>query len=238
MVFAIATIVAAKVAFGSIGVSVVVDTTAPRTPFEHVWKRSFGSGHAKLTNRPDWQAHLAQAVTDLGLTGVRYHGLFDDDMGVVTGYRTYDWTKADTAWDYQVKQGVTPIVELSFMPAVLANCSWAPPGGGSAVNPGACVGDRFRGTSAQLNSPRLWRMHHCARLTPPCAIPLLPGYPPPFRSRPVPTDHDGVPRHHSTACGVGRLGAPCRRPCDAPRRALHPCRCSHLAFRSLERAVG
>ena len=40
-----------------------------------------GSGHAALTVREDWQTHLKQAVRDLGLAGVRYHGIFDDDMG-------------------------------------------------------------------------------------------------------------------------------------------------------------
>ena len=141
----------------AVDVRVEVDATAT-SPFDNVfWKRSFGSGHAKLTNRADWQSHLAQAVTDLGLLGVRYHGLFNDDMGVVQAHRTYNWTKADAAWDYQVKQGVTPIVELSFMPAVLANCTWVPPSGGAAVNPGhdACrhTTMKYRGI---IQAPAVW----------------------------------------------------------------------------------
>ena len=48
-------------------------------------------------------------VTDLGLGGVRYHGIFDDDMGpVVTGppgRRVYNWTLIDQSWDYQVRGG-------------------------------------------------------------------------------------------------------------------------------------
>ena len=46
------------------------------TPFEHRWKRSFGSGHASLTLRDDWRAHLMAAASELGLAGVRHHGLF------------------------------------------------------------------------------------------------------------------------------------------------------------------
>lgn len=122
-------------------------------PFPGYWKRSFGSGHAALTLRPDYQQHLRQAVTDLGLQGVRYHGaseqtswssprlgwppslartpwlraegIFDDDMGVVTGFRTYNFSRILSSWDFQLSLGLTPIVELSFMPAVLANCSWS-----------------------------------------------------------------------------------------------------------------
>ena len=70
----------------SVPVEVEVDLASPTTPFPHYWSRSFGSGHARLSLRKDWQAHLKQAVDDLGLGGVRYHGIFDDDMGpVVTG---------------------------------------------------------------------------------------------------------------------------------------------------------
>jgi len=42
-----------------------VDLTAPTTPFAHYWKKSFGSGHASLTLRTDWQAHLKLAVEQL-----------------------------------------------------------------------------------------------------------------------------------------------------------------------------
>ena len=50
------------------------------------------------------QAHLELATVDLGLAGARYHGILDDDMGVVTGYRTYNFTKIDASWDYQVRE--------------------------------------------------------------------------------------------------------------------------------------
>jgi xylan 1,4-beta-xylosidase len=109
-------------------VDVVVDLTATAAPFSHYWKKTFGSGHAALSLRADWQAHLKQAVTDLGLGGVRYHGIFDDDMGpVVTGgpgQRVYNFTLIDKSWDYQIGLGLKPVVELSFMPSALAGCTW------------------------------------------------------------------------------------------------------------------
>ena len=112
-------------------VEVMVDAraTTATSPFEHRWKRSFGSGHAALTLRDDWRAHMAQAASELGMRGVRYHGLFDDDMGpVVTrdvgGSIVYNWTLVDSTWDALLAHGVQPIVELSFMPAWIANCSW------------------------------------------------------------------------------------------------------------------
>jgi hypothetical protein len=105
-------------------VDVVVDATAAGVAFEHRWKRSFGSGHSSLTLRKDWRAHYAKARTDLGLDGVRYHGLYDDDMGVVPAPGVYNFTLVDSTWDFLLAQGTHPVVELSFMPAFVANCTW------------------------------------------------------------------------------------------------------------------
>ena len=121
-----------------------VDATATArvTPFAHYWKKAFGSGHASLTLRLDWQAHLKLATEQLGLTGVRHHGLLDDDMGVVTAPGVFNFSKVLASWGYQRSLGVTPVVELSFMPAILAGCSWVDPAGdrpghsNKTVNPG------------------------------------------------------------------------------------------------------
>lgn len=117
-------------------ISVVVNMSAPASPFPPYWKRSFGSGHAALTLRPDWQQHLRWARDQLGLGGVRYHGILDDDMGVVTAPRTYNFSRVFASWDFQLSLGLVPIVELSFMPAILANCTWTRRGSNVTVNPG------------------------------------------------------------------------------------------------------
>jgi hypothetical protein len=68
--------------------TVSVDMSGALTPFPHTWKRIFGAGHAALGLRQDFQTQLKRAVDELGLGGVRQHGLFDDDMGpVVIGPR-------------------------------------------------------------------------------------------------------------------------------------------------------
>ena len=70
--------------------TVRVDLGGAQTPLPHSWKRIFGSGHAALGLREDYQLQLKQARDELGLEGVRAHGTFDDDMGpVVTAHRTY-----------------------------------------------------------------------------------------------------------------------------------------------------
>ena len=63
-------------------------------------------------------------------------------LAQVTAPRTYNFSKVLASWAYQRSLGVTPIVELSFMPAVLAGCSWTDPAGDrpghspKTVNPG------------------------------------------------------------------------------------------------------
>ena len=50
-------------------------------------------------------------------------------MGVVSldaaGEPVYNFTNIDVLWDAHVRNGVAPLVELSFMPLALANCSSA-----------------------------------------------------------------------------------------------------------------
>lgn len=41
------------------------------------------------------------------------------------GGRVYNFTLIDQSWDYQVRVlGLKPVVELSFMPTALAQCTW------------------------------------------------------------------------------------------------------------------
>eukprot|EP01060_Flectonema_neradi_P024666 TRINITY_DN33575_c0_g1_i1.p1 TRINITY_DN33575_c0_g1~~TRINITY_DN33575_c0_g1_i1.p1 ORF type:complete len:521 (+),score=76.43 TRINITY_DN33575_c0_g1_i1:192-1565(+) len=78
-----------------------------------------------MGERPDWRAQLKTAVDDLGFKGIRFHGIFDDEMNVVTGTwdnPSYNWTQVDNLVDYLLELKLRPIMELSFMPSVIANC--------------------------------------------------------------------------------------------------------------------
>ena len=102
-----------------------IKNTEPGIPFKHIWKEAVGSSHAKMGERTDWRAQLKTAVDDLGFKGIRFHGIFDDEMNVVSGTwenPSYNWTQVDGLIDYLVLLKLHPIMELSFMPSVLANC--------------------------------------------------------------------------------------------------------------------
>ena len=94
----------------------VVDGAAP---FPHYWKRCFGSGHALLGTRVDWREHLQRARNELGVETIRFHGIFDDDMSVMSADGSYNWYNVDLVYDYMLSIGVRPYVELSFMPSAL-----------------------------------------------------------------------------------------------------------------------
>ena len=94
----------------------VVDGAAP---FPHYWKRCFGSGHALLGTRVDWREHLQRARDELGVETIRFHGIFDDDMSVMSADGSYNWYNVDLVYDYMLSIGVRPYVELSFMPSAL-----------------------------------------------------------------------------------------------------------------------
>ena len=92
------------------------------------WQASVGSGHARLGLRSDWQQQLKALHDDTGIHGVRFHGSFDDDMGPVVGLGpsgalVYNFTLLDKLYDGILRAGVRPIVELSFMPRAIANCT-------------------------------------------------------------------------------------------------------------------
>jgi hypothetical protein len=55
------------------------------TKFVHAFEEMVGSGHASLTLRADWRAHLTKASADLGVKRTRFHGLMDDDFSISLG---------------------------------------------------------------------------------------------------------------------------------------------------------
>eukprot|EP00658_Telonema_sp_P-2_P026392 TRINITY_DN20653_c0_g1_i1.p1 TRINITY_DN20653_c0_g1~~TRINITY_DN20653_c0_g1_i1.p1 ORF type:complete len:537 (+),score=113.23 TRINITY_DN20653_c0_g1_i1:211-1821(+) len=104
-------------------VSAVIDLTAPTSPFTHNWKRCIGSGHMLLGTRSDWRRHLALATNELGVTGIRGHGLLDDDMSVLPSKGAPpEFYNVDQVMDFLVSLAVKPVVELSFMPSALVSC--------------------------------------------------------------------------------------------------------------------
>lgn len=98
-----------------------VDLLGVRHPFAQPWEGCIGSGHALLSLRADWRAHLARCAQELGVRRVRFHGLMDDDMSTSLGLGQPSYVNLDSLIDYTASIGVTPLFELGFMPSWLAS---------------------------------------------------------------------------------------------------------------------
>jgi len=99
----------------------------------HIWNECVGAGRANEALRADWQEHFREAVDELGMRAVRFHGLFHDDMFVYrasggSGFGpddslaqpVYTFSYVDKVFDAILALGARPFVELGFMPRELA----------------------------------------------------------------------------------------------------------------------
>ena len=120
---AVATLAAWAHAASTVPSSTATIDTASTTPFVHNWKEIVGSGHMLLGTRADWRAHLKLARDELGMKGIRGHGLLDDDMSVLPRLGAPpEFYNVDQVLGFLVDLGMKPVVELSFMPKALAKC--------------------------------------------------------------------------------------------------------------------
>ena len=113
-----------------------VDASARTTPFPHFWEQTFGSGRAILALRDSYRKDIAAVKQATGFTSVRFHAIFDDEVGLYDPDRVtqnpglaaekandsspYNFTYIDQIYDGLLDRGVKPYIELSFMPRKMA----------------------------------------------------------------------------------------------------------------------
>lgn len=105
---------------------ITVDASAVKGPLNREFRFSVGSDRAIIHLRPEHQRDLRFLKDTCGFEYMRFHGLLNEEMHLVTsdsaGNLTYDWTNVDKVYDFLVKDlGIRPIVELGFMPEALAS---------------------------------------------------------------------------------------------------------------------
>ena len=109
------------------GESVEVDVRESTGPLDHIWTRCAGSDRAATTLRDGWRRDLERFHQEAGLETVRFHGIFNDELGVwprsVIGGRSDEpnFQNVDAVYDGIIERGVRPFVELSFMPSKIAS---------------------------------------------------------------------------------------------------------------------
>jgi xylan 1,4-beta-xylosidase len=101
-----------------------IDAGAGTQPFPHVWEQMFGSGRAILSLRESYRNDLRLVRDVTGFRYMRFHGIFDDEVGVYDrdpqGRTTYNFSYVDQIYDGLLANHVRPFVEISFMPRLLA----------------------------------------------------------------------------------------------------------------------
>ncbi len=105
--------------------TISVDLNAVKGPFSTMFKECVGAGRANEGLRADWQQQLAMVKKECGFKYIRMHGLLTDDMGIYRedskGNPEYNFQYVDVLFDYLLRIGIKPFVELGFMPSALAS---------------------------------------------------------------------------------------------------------------------
>ena len=109
-------------------VSVSIDTRAVTGVLPHIWEECVGSDRAAITLRESWRRDLDRGHAEAGFRRVRFHGIFNDELGVyapsILNRNKPDapnFQNVDQVYDGLLARGVSPFVELSFMPKQLAS---------------------------------------------------------------------------------------------------------------------
>ena len=104
--------------------SINIDARAHASPFPHFWEQMFGSGRAILVLRSAYQEDLRAVKQITNFRYVRFHAILHDEVGVYNedehGNAVYNFAYVNQIYDTLLKNGVRPVVEISFMPKKLA----------------------------------------------------------------------------------------------------------------------
>ena len=94
----------------------------------HIWSECVGSDRAAITLRESWRHDLERGHLETGIKRVRFHGIFNDELGVYAPsilnrnkIETPNFQNIDQIYDGLLARDVSPFVELSFMPKKLAS---------------------------------------------------------------------------------------------------------------------
>ena len=88
----------------------------------HFWEKAAGSDRAVVGLREQWRQDLVRVHREVGVQSIRFHGLFNDEMGIAAGGAgNFNFLYVDQIYDFMLDHGVQPFVELSFMPEAFAS---------------------------------------------------------------------------------------------------------------------
>jgi len=106
-------------------VQIHFNAKAKASAFPHFWEQMFGSGRAALSLRDNYRKDLDTVRQAADFRYVRFHGIFDDDVGMFNrdkdGKPFYNFSYIDQIYDGLLDHGVKPFIELGFMPGAMTS---------------------------------------------------------------------------------------------------------------------
>ena len=106
-------------------VSYTLNYQSESKPINEIWNFSIGSCHTYTLLRSDLREQLKIAKKECGFKYIRFHGLFNEQMGVCfrghDGKLVFNFNNIDNIYDYLLSIDMKPFVEISFMPEALAS---------------------------------------------------------------------------------------------------------------------
>lgn len=105
--------------------TISVDCSGPTKPFSQMGRFSVGSDRALIFLRPEHQRDLLTLQKEIGFKYLRCHGLFNEEMKIVSrkddGSLSFNWTNVDAFIDQLRRAKLKPFIEFGFMPETIAS---------------------------------------------------------------------------------------------------------------------
>jgi xylan 1,4-beta-xylosidase len=116
-------------ASGAAEVTIAVDAGASVGAWNRFYEKAVASDHANTLLCTAYHRNIQNAIrkahAQAGFQYLRFHGLFNDDVGAykedASGAPIYDWSRIDAIYDAIMEAGMRPLVEISFTPLALAS---------------------------------------------------------------------------------------------------------------------
>ena len=108
----------------AISCSILLDGNSHGRMLKHTWRNIMSVSTASDLLTADVQAMVTRMHREIGFRYIKFNGILSDDLHVYnlspTGEAVYNFAYIDKIFDFLMSLGLKPIVQLSFMPALLA----------------------------------------------------------------------------------------------------------------------
>lgn len=108
----------------SVTCSIRLSANGDTCPLKHTWRSVMTVGSASDLLMTDIQAMVTRMRREIGFRYIKFNGILSDELHVYNrtadGTPVYNFAYIDKVFDFLASIGLKPIVQLSFMPSLLA----------------------------------------------------------------------------------------------------------------------